>query len=263
MKKNAKIRGGRQPFKIKRSHWTEGLFTFSLVSDFTLLLQKMVENFYQWGSFCIQKQGQFSVLLSGGRTPQKFYEALARTPPPFSWKSCRFFWGDERAVPLDHPDSNFQMAYQAWLCYLPEECYFPVQTSAVDPVLTAQRYEALLKTTLDSPNTLPSLDLVLLGIGNDGHIASLFPETKALYEEKALYVYHEVPQLQTFRFTATFPLLNASKQTWILATGASKAPLLTELWNNAPLPPRYPVQKLKPSTLYWFLDTEAVPFLTS
>jgi 6-phosphogluconolactonase/glucosamine-6-phosphate isomerase/deaminase len=86
---------------------------------------------------------------------------------------------------------------------------------------------------------------------------------KPFTKKKRFMCITKVPQLQTFRFTATFPLLNASKQTWILATGASKAPLLTELWNNAPLPPRYPVQKLKPSTLYWFLDTEAVPFLTS
>jgi hypothetical protein len=99
--------------------------------------------FLSMGELLYPKTGTIFCSVIGRKDSSKFYEALARTPLLFRGSRVVFFWGDERAVPLDHPDSNFQMAYQAWLCYLPEECYFPVQTSAVDPVLTAQRYEAL------------------------------------------------------------------------------------------------------------------------
>lgn len=161
--------------------------------------------------------------LSGGSTPRPFYRLLAgEFADHIPWERVRLFMVDERCVPHDHPDSNWGMMRDALAPILPRACAFPMDGSSDT---AAHDYEALLRR--DIPRRVegvPSLDLVVLGMGPDGHTASLFPNTKALDCRDRLVVFNDVPQLKTKRLTLTYPMLEAAARRWFLVTGADKAP---------------------------------------
>jgi 6-phosphogluconolactonase len=192
-----------------------------------------------------------TIALSGGSTPKLLYETLAAAPfgDRIPWDRVELFFGDERSVPPDHADSNYGMVEKALLDRVPVRAH----RMAAD-VGDAAGYEKLLKERLPSANGLPVFDVVLLGIGKDGHTASLFPGTKALDEKQRWVVMNEVPQMNTRRMTLTFPVINNARRVWILATGADKQEILASI--RAADGPAYPILRVRPEhgELIWWLD---------
>ena len=158
----------------------------------------------------ISQNGQFSIALSGGSTPKILYQALVENyKDALDWSKVDFFWSDERYVPMDHNDSNMKLAVDYLFKPLgikTDNCYF-IETLLENPALAAEKYERDIQSHFEKPE----FDLILLGLGDDGHTASLFPGTNALEEKEKLVVSNWVDKFQTWRITFTYPLLNAAK----------------------------------------------------
>ncbi len=200
----------------------------------------------------------FRIALSGGSTPRRLYELLAsesiRSRIP--WVRLHFFWGDERMVPHDSPQSNFRLAQDALLRHVPvpRQNIHPVPTQT-SPEEAAQRYEQELRAHFGRFGT-PVFDLVLLGLGADGHTASLFPGAAALAEKHRPVVAHRTGLKGSDRVTLTLPVLNSSRRVFFLVSGESKAGALrAALTAGGPLP----AQQVSPDRgdLVWFVDAQA------
>jgi 6-phosphogluconolactonase len=181
-----------------------------------------------------QGAGPFRLALSGGSTPRTLYSLLARRPLP--WERLHLFWGDERCVPADDPDSNYRMARETLLDQAPIP---PAQVhrwrTEDGPQVAADEYHRLLAREF-GPG-VPVFDLVLLGMGEDGHTASLFPGTPALQVSDRWAVANYVPQVKdVWRLTLTFPVLNAARRAWFLISGAAKAEALRRVLSGEDLP---------------------------
>jgi 6-phosphogluconolactonase len=203
-----------------------------------------------------------AIALAGGSTPKRLYETLAQ--PPFRdgvrWDRVELFFGDERAVPPDHPDSNYGMAEKALLSHV------PVTAHRMRAELgEAEGYEQLVRARIsETRDGIPVFDVILLGMGKDGHTASLFPGTKALDERTRLVVMNEVPQMQTRRMTFTYPLLNAARQVWVLIPGADKREIIGQCLSGRTqqgAEKRWPVVGVRPThgELIWWLDDASAP----
>lgn len=200
------------------------------------------------------------IALSGGSTPRRLYETLATAPhrERVRWERLEIFFSDERPVPPEHPDSNFGMARRALLAHVPVRAH-PMPAEAGD----AHGYARLVAERVrDREHGIPGFDLILLGVGTDGHTASLFPGTAALAERRRWVVMNDVPQLQTRRMTFTYPLINAARRAWILAAGAEKAAIVEQCLRSLPAggdPARWPVTGVRPTrgALVWWLDQAA------
>ena len=216
----------------------------------------------------VKARGRFSLAMSGGSTPKSLYNLLAsnaRTALP--WDRMYFFWGDERHVPPTDADSNYRMADEAMLSKVPVPAgnVFRMATENPDAAQVAEDYEKTLRKFFQlSPGDVPQFDLILLGLGPDGHTASLFPGTAALREKSRLVVSNWVEKLKTHRLSFTFPVLNAARCVAFLVSGTDKASVLkTVLEENAP-GEQYPAKLVNPTTgrLIWFLDRAAASFLS-
>lgn len=201
----------------------------------------------------------FTLALAGGSTPRGLYQCLAA--PPFdrliAWQTVKIFFGDERTVAPDHPDSNYRMAKEALLdkvAIAPDRIY-RMQGDHIDPVQSARDYaEHVEREVAKHDDGWPCFDLVLLGLGPDGHIASLFPNTAILDVEDQTVAAVHVPQHDTWRISLTYPVVNHAKHLWLLATGESKANIAAQILDPANTN-RYPAQRLAPLGEYrWYLD---------
>jgi 6-phosphogluconolactonase len=216
------------------------------------------------GEACAAR-GRFTVALSGGSTPKRLYQLLAAEPfrSQVDWGRVEIFWGDERCVPPDHPDSNYRMAREAMLEHLPipAEHIHRMEAERTDRDAAAQDYQDVLARVFYGKSTgpePPALDLVLLGMGPDGHTASLFPHTDALRETRRWVVANHVPQLNTDRLTMTRPALNRAREVLFLVAGADKTERLVEVLTGPADPIRLPSQSIQPDgQLLWFLDRAA------
>lgn len=209
-----------------------------ILQNETAWLQAMVERWKEVGGAALAERGSFKVSLSGGTTPDVLYKKLASIDWP--WSSTVFFIGDERWVPLDHSDSNYRMIYES---FYPHRIRLERWKTEMDkPLNTALDYEKRIRQELSAP---PRFDLVLLGIGDDGHTASLFPNTDALNEEKKLTVENRVPQLGTFRLTMTYPLLREAREIWFIAKGIKKRPWIDKMAEGKDL--SFPAAKVEAS----------------
>ncbi|HKA16627.1 MAG TPA: 6-phosphogluconolactonase, partial [Myxococcota bacterium] len=200
----------------------------------------------------------------GGDTPRRMYERLA-ADTAVDWPRVEFFWGDERPVPPDHPDSNFRMTRAALLDPLgvdPRRIH-RIEAERPDLAAAARDYEGeLARIAGGSPGgPPPRLDLVLLGMGADGHTASLFPYTEALSEARRWVVANDVPQHATRRITVTFPLIERARSVIVLVTGESKAAALAEVLEGALEPERLPAQRLR-AYASWVVDAAAASRLS-
>jgi 6-phosphogluconolactonase len=211
------------------------------------------ERFVNLSVETINERGIFTVALSGGSTPKGLYTLLADENEPFrekiDWTKTHFFWGDERCVAPDAPESNFKMAFDAMLSKVespPENIHrFPTEKS--DPQLFADEMESELRHFFQvEKGGFPAFDLILLGLGADGHTASLFPSTSALNETNRLVVANYVEKFQTFRLTLTANLINHSRQIIFLVAGADKAEALREVLQGKFQPEKYPAQLIQP-----------------
>lgn len=205
----------------------------------------------------IQLRGQFTLALAGGNTPKPLYEAMATQSLP--WKNIQIFWGDERYVPPDHPDSNQRMARQTWLekVNLPESNIHPMFIGAGKPQVDADRHEAELRQFFQlSAGEFPIFDLILLGIGDDGHTASLFPHTEALQvRDRLVTVGNKDGQP---RLTFTVPLINHARCVVFLVEGENKRSALKQIFAPEADEMNYPARLIQPQgELWWLLDRSA------
>ena len=206
------------------------------------------------------QEPSFTIALSGGSTPRGTYRLLAeRFATLLPWERVHFFWGDERWVPADDPASNYRMARETLLDALPihPSHIHPIPTDAPTPEEGARRYEEILREHFGEGT--PRFDLMLLGVGDDGHTASLFPGSPALTEQERLVVVTQAPSTPTTRISLTFPVLDAARGTIVLAAGASKRPIIRAIIDD-PEGARalYPAARLAPEgTLTWMLVSEA------
>src|SRR5947209_15677169 len=209
----------------------------------------------------ISTRGSFSVALPGGSTPRRMYELLASDDyrTQVSWPGVHVFFGDERTVPPDHADSNYRMANETMLSLVPVPAKNVHRMNGVgDAAASASEYESELRAFFGDL-AWPRLDLVMLGMGDDGHTASLFPGRAALEEQQACDVANWVEKFQTWRITLTAPAVNAARRVLFLVTGAGKAERLREVLAGERDPSRLPSQLIQPrdGTLEWFVDRAA------
>jgi 6-phosphogluconolactonase len=213
----------------------------------------------------IRERGRFAVALSGGSTPKRVYELLAGGPfrEQLDWSQVHIFFGDERCVPADDIESNYRMANEALLSRvdLPPQNIHRINGLG-DAVANARLYEDELRVFFNDA-AWPRFDLVLLGMGDDGHTASLFPGTQVLHEEEAWVCGLWVEKLAAFRITLTAPAINRAAHVIFLVTGENKASRLAEIHSGVKDLERLPAQLIKPvdGTLEWFIDRAAAASL--
>jgi 6-phosphogluconolactonase len=233
-------------------------------ADIDELARKAADEWVRIAGAAIAGSGRFAAALSGGNTPRSLYAVLAG--PGFrdsiSWDGVHLFWGDERAVPADHPDSNYRSAYETLLSKvpIPERNIHRIETE-LGPEKAAAAYEDLLRRFFAlSGGASPRFDLILLGVGEEGHTASLFPGGGALREEKRLAVAAYVDKLKSHRITLTLPVLNHAANVFFLVSGQSKAKVVKEILGSHS---RLPAAEVQPANgrLLWLLDTPAAALL--
>ena len=206
------------------------------------------------------RAGAFHVALSGGRSPRALFERLAgRDDIP--WAAVHIWFGDERCVPGDHPDSNYRMAREALLDRVPAAAVHvhPMVKNPTDPAGDGARYDALLGERLPAGhNEVPRFDLVMLGLGPDGHIASLFPDSDALGERHRWAVANFVAKLDAWRLTLTYPVIEEAAQLMFIATGAEKAGPMARVFGHPGGGEKLPVERIHPlGEVEWFVDAAA------
>ena len=234
------------------------------------LYHTAAEEFIRVARAAIGAQGRFTVALSGGSTPKALYSLLAANYADFAWNRIFLFFGDERHVPPTDPDSNYRMVNESLLTKIaiPAENVFRVPAENPDAAAAASDYETQLRRFFelrpeDRPGEFPRFDLILLGMGSDGHTASLFPDSAALDEQSRLVVANWVAKFNTHRITFTFPVLNRAAEVVFMASGADKANMLHQVLEAKNTPP-LPSQRVQPSDgkLLWMLDEAAAAKLT-
>lgn len=228
--------------------------TINIYPDRAALTDAAAQHILQHAQTAIAARGHFHLVLAGGSTPKPVYEQLVNAP--LDWSKVSFYWGDERCVPPDHADSNYRMAHAALLQHIEARAAGIYRMRGeLPPEDAAADYEATLKTALgDNP-----FDLVLLGMGNDAHTASLFPHTAALTVTDRACVANKVEKLSTWRLTLTAPTLNAARHISFLITGADKAEPLHHVLYSPYQPAEYPSQLVNPKAdnRSFFLDEAA------
>ena len=224
------------------------------------LAEAAARAFAERAAEAIAERGRFAVALAGGSTPKATYEVLARDhSEDVDWPNVHAFFGDERTVPPDHEDSNYRMAREALLNRVPVGSVYRMR-GELPPDEAAASYERDLEQFFGGE--FPVLDLVMLGIGPDGHTASLFPGTAALGVTDRLAAANPVPKLDTTRLTLTVPVLNAAREVRFLVAGAGKAEALAEILESDADPREYPAKLVRPpGGPIWMVDHVAASSL--
>ena len=235
------------------------------------------EKFVEIAHEAIEKRGKFTVALAGGSTPKSFYKLLSgeKFKDKIDWSRIFFFFGDERNVLPSDAESNFRMANENLFkpLKIKDENIFRWQTELKDAEKIAADYEEEIKIFFELSEKQPAhagcsdieFDLILLGIGADGHTASLFPFTEALHETEKIAVANYVEKLKTTRFTLTFPVINNARNVIFLVAGAEKAETLREVLEGEFLPEKLPSQNVRPKdgNLFWLLDKNVAKLLSN
>jgi len=233
------------------------------------LFEAAAEEVLRAAKEAVEQRGRFAIALPGGSTPKSLFNLLAtnaRTVMP--WDRTFFFWGDERHVPPTDPDSNYRMAEEIMLSKIPVAAgnVFRIPAENPDAAAAAEAYEQTLRKFFQlEAGRVPVFDLILLGMGPDGHTASLFPGSAGLHEKTRLVIANWVDKLKTSRLTLTLPVLNAARYVAFLVSGTDKAAMLkTVLEENAPAE-QYPSKLIRPSDgkLIWLVDRAAASALST
>jgi 6-phosphogluconolactonase len=235
-------------------------------ADANTLIDAVAKRWLEIANEAINARGKFHVALSGGSTPRSLYRLLAL--PQFAeripWDRVHIYFGDERTVPPDHNDSNFRMAKEALLDHvaIPLAHIHRIKGELEDPHDAAGEYTRELTSNLPlSAQGVVQFDLLLLGVGSDGHIASLFPATPVLHERARLVEAVRVEKLDSWRITLTLPVIDHARHVLILVSGDAKAPIIRDVFATRRTPP-YPVQLINPQgMLEWHLDQAAAALL--
>lgn len=222
--------------------------------------RRAAEYFVEQCREAVARSDGFAVALSGGSTPKRLYELLADRNEPFrdqiNWKKGFFFFTDERNVPPDHPDSNYRMAYEAMFSHAPKTqvCRISGEKPAAQ---AAEEYEDVLAEVFGVE--IPDMDVILLGLGEEGHTASIFPGSEVLHETERFVAAPWVEKLNAYRITLTLPVLNEARSVVFLVTGASKAEIVREVIYGDKDTNLYPAQAVSPTSgaVSWFIDKAA------
>jgi 6-phosphogluconolactonase len=240
--------------------------------DPAALAEQAADRIIAAASESIAARGQFTLALSGGSTPERLYKLLAaeRRRTKIDWQRTWLSFGDERFVPHTNERSNYRVAAEALLkpAQIPSDHVFAVPVDCPTPADAAAEYEKQLRAFFgeSAANQFPQFDLILLGLGDDGHTASLFPGKPALNEKTAWVTWSPPGALPppVDRVTFTFPVLNAARQVMFLVAGTGKSQIVREILENSPNPQRHPASGVKPQhgKLVWMLDEAAASALT-
>lgn len=222
------------------------------------LVQSLAAFIREVESTSIQERGRFTIALAGGSTPKALYDFLA-TATDYQWGKWHVFFGDERTVPPEDSDSNYHMAKNTLLSKVPiPDGQVYRMKGELDPEAAADAYERRLNDDFGN-EVAPRFDLILLGMGDDGHTASLFPHTAAIHESEKWVIAHEVEKLDTWRITLTPPVINNAHHVVFMVTGEQKSERLNEVLNGEFQPDNLPSQIIKPvaGQLLWYIDEAA------
>jgi 6-phosphogluconolactonase len=245
---------------------------FFIASDAAALARRAVRAFVEAAEDATAARGRVRIAISGGSTPRAAFELLSDPAQPWrarmNWERLDLWWVDERSVPPDDPNSNYRMTREALLDRVPIQ---PGQIHRIEgglnPEVAAARYESEMRKCFElREEEIPSFDLIALGMGADGHTASLFPGTAAIHEMRGLAVANFVPQQkENWRVTLTLPVINHARRALFLIDGADKAQALREVIAGARDPERFPSQLIQPSgaILLWILGQTAAALLPS
>ena len=237
--------------------------------DAAALASRAAHHFVEMVSEAVAARGRARIAISGGSTPKPAFQLLADPNQPWRarmpWENLDLYWVDERTVPPDAADSNYRMPREALLDHVPLK---PEQIhrmeGELDPHVAASRYESELRNSfrLEGAES-PRFDLIALGMGDDGHTASLFPHTEAIHEMSRLVIANQVPQKDTWRITLTWPVINHASSVFFLIAGADKAEILNQVLTGPRDPEKLPRQLIWPSSgiLTLILDKAAAAFL--
>lgn len=252
------MRAIQSKFGLKKMEILESRGILTVPGEFEKTLDYAAKEFISIGKEAIEKKGRFFVALSGGNTPVAIFEKLKafKNDESLDWNAVYFFWSDERAVLPDSKESNFGNAWNAFLSALSiKEGHFFRMVAENEIEANAEKYELQIRQIV--PNA--RFDLVMLGMGEDGHTASLFPETEALTVEDRLVVPNYVPQKNSWRMTFTYPCINRAHHICIYALGEAKADPLVDVLKSPYDPNHYPIQKVGTlsNPAEWILDDKA------
>lgn len=247
-----------------RSQWQQLLKAYDVrwdlfvPGDYQATLAFCIASFIEIANESIADHGYFAVALSGGSTPKAIYQGLAQPDnrTKINWSKVLLFWSDERCVPKTHPDSNYRMAMEAGFASLPipKENIFPIETEG-DLEKNARDYEHIIREKI----SLKTFDLVMLGMGDDGHTASLFPKTHGLHAQNRLVIPNFLPDKEIWRMTLTYECINAARNIIIYVMGKNKAEMLKRVLLGPFEPDLLPIQKVgtPEHKALWLADDEA------
>lgn len=241
-----------------------------IVADGGEIARAAAEEVTRLAGEAVSARGRFTFVLSGGSTPRSLFTLLADPHESFrdriAWNAVHVFWGDERCVPPDHPDSNYRMARESLLDHVPIPAANVHRIAAENPdaAEAAALYDNELGAFFSSGSELPRFDLILLGLGPDGHTASLFPGNAAVHETQRRVIAPFVEKFGTHRITLTAPVLNHAAEVIFLVSGAEKSSALRAVLEGERQVDLYPAQIIQPDdgTLVWLVDNAAAQGLT-
>jgi 6-phosphogluconolactonase len=237
-----------------------------IVTDTGQLVNMMAGYIVDLAKAAIEARGRLTLVLAGGSTPRALYEALASRPysEQIIWTKVHVFWGDERCVPPDHHDSNYRMVEETLLQYvtIPANHIHRIK-GELDPERAVAQQLAEWVRIFGDVNRPPRFDLILLGLGDDGHTASLFPGTNAVREQQQWLVAHYIEKLGAWRITMTPAVINAATHVAFMVTGEKKAAMLKNTLTGPYQPEVWPAQIVRPNDgeLVWFVDAAAAALL--
>jgi 6-phosphogluconolactonase len=214
----------------------------------------------------LKKKGRYTIALSGGNTPKELHKLLAASPfkEQIDWSKLHVFWGDERDVPFTDDRNNAKMAFDTLLNFVPvPKSQIYIMRTDISPDQSAQEYEKILRKYFDENDQSQSFDLILLGMGDDGHTLSLFPGTSIIHEEKKWVMSFFLQSQNMNRISLTRPIANRAAAIAFLTTGKNKAIALQEVLEGNYNPDLYPAQVINPTNgeLHWFVDQAAASLL--
>jgi 6-phosphogluconolactonase len=255
-------------FWIKKNLMSQVKQVVNVFPEIKALTLAAARRFALLANNAVDDHGLFAVALSGGSTPRALYELMVTDDAiraQIPWPKVHYFFSDERHVPPDHAESNFRMANEAMFRRLPSDKLHVhrVLAELADATEAAKQYESDLREFFEPRGLVfedfPRFDLILLGMGPDGHTASLFPNTSALFETSRWVVSNWVEKFKTDRITMTIPVLNSAAEVIFFVAGAEKAEVLAEVLKGTSGEARYPIQRIKPRNgiKRWMLDASA------
>jgi 6-phosphogluconolactonase len=249
----------------------EPLTSLRIVADGAELARAAADEVVRRAGEAVRARGRFTFVLSGGSTPRSLFKLLADPADIFrdriEWSAVHVFWGDERHVPPDHPDSNYRMAREALLDHVPIPAanVHRIRAENPDAAEAAALYDAELRAVFAlADGGFPRFDLILLGLGPDGHTASLFPGNAAVHEQQRRVIAPFVAKFAAYRITLTAPVINGAAEVIFLVSGEDKAEALAAVLEGERQVDRYPAQVVRPDDgmLLWLVDRAAAQGLT-